>query len=156
MGNNDIKMCEEMETRVEELREAAHRFCQFLAKYDDQVKNLPMDDELLQRLIYFAREGLERHGMHVCVPDIYEVGGIKFRCTIAECGCRECYCQREPMQREWLMARIAELLELYKWQVKESIDNNITVCDKGDNTQFVIRVDQLTTNSNLPQKNCED
>lgn len=151
MENNDVKMCEGMKKRVQELKEAAYCFCQVLSKYDEQGKELSLDDELLQRLIYFGKEGLERSGIHVCVPDIFEVGDIKFRCTVAECGCQECYCQQETMQKEWLLARISELLGLYKWQVKEAIDNNLTVCDKGDNAQFVIRVDQLTTNSNLPQ-----
>ncbi len=87
---------------------------------------------------------LNKHGYKVCDPYIStpEVGR-QYRCTLSECGCENCNCQDEFMEKERLISNIEDAVALIGLKIISGGKDSIIVREGSIDADFEIRVSQL-------------
>lgn len=141
----EVEMNEEMINRADTLDNAAYRyFLELLelegAEHEKVEEIFPWDVSILRDLLDYAVSLLGNRNLHICNPYVMEEYGRIYRCTLSECGCRECHCQDSFMEKERVLARIAEAMKINGIELMESDVNGMSIREKATGCQFRIQI----------------
>ena len=111
---------------------------------DQAQKRFPWDIEILRKVFDSTVSILKGYGHAVCNPYIStpEVGR-QYRCTLSECGCENCNCQDEFMEKERLISNIEDAVALIGLKIISGGKDSIIVREGSIDADFEIRVSQL-------------
>lgn len=107
-------------------------------------EKFPWNIAIIREVFEEAVTVLNKHGYKVCDPYIStpEVGR-QYRCTLSECGCENCNCQDEFMEKERLISNIEDAVVLTGLKIISGGKDSIIVREGSIDADFEIRVSQL-------------
>ena len=107
-------------------------------------EKFPWNIAIIREVFEEAVTVLNKHGYKVCDPYIStpEVGR-QYRCTLSECGCENCNCQDEFMEKERLISNIEDAVALTGLKIISGGKDSIIVREGSIDADFEIRVSQL-------------
>lgn len=107
-------------------------------------EKFPWNIAIIREVFEEAVTVLNKHGYKVCDPYIStpEVGR-QYRCTLSECGCGNCNCQDEFMEKERLISNIEDAVALTGLKIISGGKDSIIVREGSIDADFEIRVSQL-------------
>ena len=107
-------------------------------------EKFPWNIAIIREVFEEAVTVLNKHGYKVCDPYIStpEVGR-QYRCTLSECGCENCNCQDELMEKERLISNIEDAAAMNGFKVMDGDHDCIIVRNSEMDVDFEIRVSQL-------------
>ena len=113
----EVEMNEAMINRADALDNAAYRYFLELLELDgaehEKVEEIfPWDVSILRELLDYAVSLLGNRNLYICNPCVMEEYGRVYRCTLSECGCKECHFQDRFMEKERVLARITEAMKI--------------------------------------------
>ena len=111
---------------------------------DEAEKRFPWDIEILRKVFDSSVSILQEYGHTVCNPYIAtSESGRQYRCTLSECGCENCNCQDEFMEKERLLSNIEDAAATNGFKVMDGDKDCIIVRNSEMDMDFEIRVGQL-------------
>lgn len=133
---------EKMLQRIEEIKMATYKYLQALLEVDDkEMEALGLwDDKTLQELSAYATHMLERKGLFICCPYIFEEFKIPYLCTLAECKCKKCTRQDAFMHKERMCAYIEDVLKGAGFSAIEITEAGIVLREENMEEAFLIRI----------------
>lgn len=128
--------------RIEEIKMATYKYLQTLLEVDDkEMEALGLwEDKILQELSAYATHMLERKGLFICSPYIFEEFKIPYLCTLAECKCRKCTRQDAFMHKERMCAYIEDVLKGAGFSILEIAEEGIVIREDNRKESFLIRI----------------
>lgn len=151
--NQEIELNERMTERGDELDNATYQYLLTLLQIDQEKaeEEFPWDVAILREVLDSSISIVQKKGYAVCNPYIAEQGNIQYLCTLSECGCKECHCQKEFMEQERILARIHEAMDVYGIDVVNEENGKIVVNDKTNGSNYCISVTPYRESENAKQ-----
>ena len=89
---NEIDMPEYMKQRRAKILNATYQYFLTLLCMDKETAAIqfPFDEKLMWVLFGYANTLIERKGLNVCCPNIYDMDGERTLCNTEICGCKTC------------------------------------------------------------------
>ena len=136
------ELTEKMLERIEEIQQAGYKYLQALLEVDDEkMKELgPWTEEELRELMSDGMSILNKRGLFICNPYIFEEFAPPFRCTLAECKCEKCTRQDEFMYKERISGYMHEILEDAEYEVVGTEAGSIEFKEKGSDNYYRLQV----------------
>ena len=136
------ELTEKMLERMKEIQQAGYRYLQALLEVDDEeMKELgPGTEGDFRNLLADGMSILNKKGLFVCNPYIFEEFTPPFRCTLAECKCKKCTRQEEFMYKERITGYMREVLEDAEYEVLGTEDGSIVFKEKGLDNRYRLQV----------------
>ena len=155
MEEREVELNDAMIDRGDELDNAAYQYFLTLLELNvaepEKVEEIfPWDISILRNLLYHATAQLNNKNLFICNPGIVESYGKRYRCTLSECGCKECHCQEHFMEKERILARVTEAMELNGMEVTESTDDGMAVREQDTGCCFQLQINSVMTERNIP------
>ncbi len=150
--NAGIKKTEELEIssrmseRTDDIDNATYRYLVELLELnaDEAEKRFPWNIEILRKVFDSSVSILKEYGHAVCNPYVAtSETGRQYRCTLSECGCGNCNCQDEFMEKERLISNIEDAVALTGLKIISGGKDSIIVREGSIDADFEIRVSQL-------------
>lgn len=140
--NEKVEMTDKMIERADELDNAVYDMLLTALQLDgaEAEKEFPWNIAIIREVLGFVCSVLAREGKAVCNPYI---SNGSYRCTLSECGCRKCSCQTKFMERERIMGRISEAMQLNDIEVKYNDGNRLLVREPLTGEEFAITVKSM-------------
>lgn len=137
-----VELTEKMLERIEEIQQAGYKYLQALLEVDDEkMKALgPWTEEDARNLLAVGMSILNKRGIFICNPYIFEEFTPPFRCTLAECKCEKCTRQNEFMYKERISGYMHELLEDAEYEVVGIEEGFIEFKEKGSDNRYQLQV----------------
>ena len=111
---------------------------------DESEEKFPWNIEILRNVFDSTVSILEEYGHAVCNPYVATSDtGRQYRCTLSECGCENCNCQDEFMEKERLISNIEDAVALIGLKIISGGKDSIIVREGSIDADFEIRVSQL-------------
>lgn len=144
---DEVEMNEAMINRADVLDNAAYRYFLELLELDgaehEKVEEIfPWDVSILRDLLDYAVSLLGNRNLYICNPSVMEEYGRIYRCTLSECGCKECHCQDRFMEKERVLARNTEAMKINGIELVESDQGGVDIREKATGCQLRIQVTQ--------------
>lgn len=138
----EVEMTDRMVERADELDNAVYdMLLTFLQLDSEEAKEeFPWNIEIIREVLDFVYSVLAREGKPVCNPYISDGS---YRCTLSECGCRKCSCQTTFMERERIMGRVSEAMQLNDIEVTDNDGNKLLVREPLTGEEFEIAVKSI-------------
>ena len=154
MKTKEVELNDAMIERGDELDNAAYQYFLTLlelngAEHEKIEEIFPWDISILRDLLYHATALLNRKNLFICNPCIMEAYGKQYLCLPSECGCKECHCQDHFMEKERILARITEAMELNGLEVTESTEDALSVRERNTGSHFQIQINPFAPERNI-------
>lgn len=146
MKTGEVEMNQRMTERVDRIDNQTYQYLIRLLDIneDEAGEKFPWNIEILREVFEGAVAVLGRHGYNVCDPYISTPDtGRQYRCTLSECGCGNCNCQDEFMEKERLISNIEDAVALTGLKIISGGKDSIIVREGSIDADFEIRVSQL-------------
>ena len=142
-----VEMTDKMIERADELDNAVYDMLLTALQLDsaEAEKEFPWNIAIVREVLGFVCSVLAREGKAVCNPYI---SNGSYRCTLSECGCRKCSCQTKFMERERIMGRISEAMQLNDIEVKDNDGNRLHVREPLTGEEFEIAIKEIFEETN--------
>ncbi len=91
-----------MSERADDIDNATYRYLAKLLELNegDSEEKFPWNIEILRKVFDSTVSALQEYGYAVCNPYVaMSESGRQYRCTISECGCGNCNCQDDFMEK---------------------------------------------------------
>ena len=142
----ELEMNARMVERADDIDNAAYRYLAVLLELDEDgaEERFPWNIEILRKVFDSSVSILQEYGHTVCNPYIAtSESGRQYRCTLSECGCENCNCQDEFMEKERLISNIEDAVALTGLKIISGGKDSIIVREGSIDADFEIRVSQL-------------
>ena len=142
----ELEMNARMAERADDIDNAAYRYLAVLLELDEDgaEERFPWNIEILRKVFDSSVSILQEYGHTVCNPYIAtSESGRQYRCTLSECGCGNCNCQDEFMEKERLISNIEDAVVLTGLKIISGGKDSIIVREGSIDADFEIRVSQL-------------
>lgn len=111
---------------------------------DESEEKFPWNIEILRNVFDSTVSILEEYGHAVCNPYVATSDtGRQYRCTLSECGCGNCNCQDDFMEKERILSSIEDAIARSGLKVLDGDDDCILVRNSRIDMDFQISVKSL-------------
>ena len=146
METGEVEMTQRMTQRAEWIDTQTYWYLMQLLglDVDEAKKRFPWDMEILRRVFDSTASILKEYGNAVCNPYISNPEtGRQYRCTLSECGCGNCNCQDDFMEKERILSSIEDAIARSGLKVLDGDDDCILVRNSTMDMDFQISVKSL-------------
>ena len=146
METGEVEMTQRMTQRAEWIDTQTYWYLMQLLglDVDEAKKRFPWDMEILRRVFDSTASILKEYGNAVCNPYISNPEtGRQYRCTLSECGCGNCNCQDDFMEKERILSSIEDAIARSGLKVLDGDDDCILVRNSRMDMDFQISVKSL-------------
>ena len=135
-----------MSERADDKDNATYRYLAELLELNegDPEEKFPWNIEILRKVFDSAVSTLQEYGYAVCNPYVAtSESGRQYRCTLSECGCGNCNCQDDFMEKERILSSIEDAIARSGLKVLDGDDDCILVRNSRIDMDFQISVKSL-------------
>ena len=142
----ELEISQRMSERADDIDNATYRYLAELLELNegDPEERFPWNIEILRKVFDSAVSILQEYGYAVCNPYVAtSESGRQYRCTLSECGCGNCNCQDDFMEKERILSSIEDAIARSGLKVLDGDDDCILVRNSTMDMDFQISVKSL-------------
>lgn len=142
----ELEISQRMSERADDIDNATYRYLAELLELNegDPEEKFPWNIEILRKVFDIAVSILQEYGYAVCNPYVAtSESGRQYRCTLSECGCGNCNCQDDIMEKERILSSIEDAIARSGLKVLDGDDDCILVRNSRMDMDFQISVKSL-------------
>lgn len=142
----ELEISQRMSERADDIDNATYRYLAELLELNegDPEEKFPWNIEILRKVFDSAVSTLQEYGYAVCNPYVAtSESGRQYRCTLSECGCGNCNCQDNFMEKERILSSIEDAIARSGLKVLDGDDDCILVRNSRIDMDFQISVKSL-------------
>lgn len=142
----ELEISQRMSERADDIDNATYRYLVELLELNegDPEEKFPWNIEILRKVFDIAVSILQEYGYAVCNPYVAtSESGRQYRCTLSECGCGNCNCQDDFMEKERILSNIEDAIARSGLKVLDGDDDCILVRNSRMDMDFQISVKSL-------------
>lgn len=142
----ELEISQRMSERADDIDNATYRYLAELLELNegDPEEKFPWNIEILRKVFDSAVSILQKYGYAVCNPYVAtSESGRQYRCTLSECGCGNCNCQDDFMEKERILSSIEDAIARSGLKVLDGDDDCILVRNSRMDMDFQISVKSL-------------
>lgn len=142
----ELEISQRMSERADDIDNATYRYLAELLELNegDPEEKFPWNIEILRKVFDIAVSILQEYGYAVCNPYVAtSESGRQYRCTLSECGCGNCNCQDDFMEKERILSSIEDAIARSGLKVLDGDDDCILVRNSRMDMDFQISVKSL-------------
>lgn len=142
----ELEISQRMSERADDIDNATYRYLAELLELNegDPEEKFPWNIEILRKVFDSAVSILQEYGYAVCNPYVAtSESGRQYRCTLSECGCGNCNCQDDFMEKERILSSIEDAIARSGMKVLDGDDDCILVRNSRMDMDFQISVKSL-------------
>ena len=142
----ELEISQRMSERADDIDNATYRYLAELLELNesDSEEKFPWNIEILRKVFDSAVSILQEYGYTVCNPYVaMSESGRQYRCTLSECGCGNCNCQDDFMEKERILSSIEDAIARSGLKVLDGDDDCILVRNSRMDMDFQISVKSL-------------
>ncbi len=142
----ELEISQRMSERADDIDNATYRYLAELLELNegDPEEKFPWNIEILRKVFDSAVSILQEYGYTVCNPYVaMSESGRQYRCTLSECGCGNCNCQDDFMEKERILSSIEDAIARSGLKVLDGDDDCILVRNSRMDMDFQISVKSL-------------
>ena len=142
----ELEISQRMSERADDIDNATYRYLAELLELNegDPEEKFPWNIEILRKVFDSAVSTLQEYGYAVCNPYVAtSESGRQYRCTLSECGCGNCNCQDDFMEKERILSSIEDAIARSGLKVLDGDDDCILVRNSTMDMDFQISVKSL-------------
>ena len=142
----ELEISQRMSERADDIDNATYRYLAELLELNegDPEEKFPWNIEILRKVFDSAVSILQEYGYAVCNPYVAtSESGRQYRCTLSECGCGNCNCQDDFMEKERILSNIEDAIARSGLKVLDGDDDCILVRNSRMDMDFQISVKSL-------------
>ena len=142
----ELEISQRMSERADDIDNATYRYLAELLELNegDPEEKFPWNIEILRKVFDSAVSILQEYGYAVCNPYVAtSESGRQYRCTLSECGCGNCNCQDDFMEKERILSSIEDAIARSGLKVLDGDDDCILVRNSRMDMDFQISVKSL-------------
>ena len=142
----ELEISQRMSERADDIDNATYRYLAELLELNegDPEEKFPWNIEILRKVFDSAVSTLQEYGYAVCNPYVAtSESGRQYRCTLSECGCGNCNCQDDFMEKERILSSIEDAIARSGLKVLDGDDDCILVRNSRMDMDFQISVKSL-------------
>lgn len=142
----ELEISQRMSERADDIDNATYRYLAELLELNegDPEEKFPWNIEILRKVFDSAVSTLQEYGYAVCNPYVtMSESGRQYRCTLSECGCGNCNCQDDFMEKERILSNIEDAIARSGLKVLDGDDDCILVRNSRMDMDFQISVKSL-------------
>jgi hypothetical protein len=142
----ELEISQRMSERADDIDNATYRYLAELLELNegDPEEKFPWNIEILRKVFDSAVSTLQEYGYAVCNPYVAtSESGRQYRCTLSECGCGNCNCQDDFMEKERILSSIEDAIARSGLKVLDGDDDCILVRNSRIDMDFQISVKSL-------------
>lgn len=142
----ELEISQRMSERADDIDNATYRYLAELLELNegDPEEKFPWNIEILRKVFDSAVSILQEYGYAVCNPYVAtSESGRQYRCTLSECGCGNCNCQDDFMEKERILSSIEDAIACSGLKVLDGDDDCILVRNSRMDMDFQISVKSL-------------
>lgn len=139
----ELEISQRMSERADDIDNATYRYLAELLELNegDPEEKFPWNIEILRKVFDSAVSILQEYGYAVCNPYVAtSESGRQYRCTLSECGCGNCNCQDDFMEKERILSSIEDAIARSGLKVLDGDDDCILVRNSRMDMDFQIFV----------------
>ena len=141
-----LEISQRMSERADDIDNATYRYLAELLELNegDPEEKFPWNIEILRKVFDSAVSILLEYKYAVCNPHVaMSESGRQYRCTLSECGCGNCNCQDDFMEKERILSSIEDAIARSGLKVLDGDDDCILVRNSRMDMDFQISVKSL-------------
>lgn len=142
----ELEISQRMSERADDIDNATYRYLAEILELNegDPEEKFPWNIEILRKVFDSAVSTLQEYGYAVCNPYVAtSESGRQYRCTLSECGCGNCNCQDDFMEKERILSSIEDAIARSGLKVLDGDDDCILVRNSRIDMDFQISVKSL-------------
>lgn len=142
----EMEISQQMSERADDIDNAIYRYLAELLELNegDPEEKFLWNIEILRKVFDSAVSILQEYGYAVCNPYVAtSESGRQYRCTLSECGCGNCNCQDDFMEKERILSSIEDAIARSGLKVLDGDDDCILVRNSRMDMDFQISVKSL-------------
>lgn len=142
----ELEISQRMSERADDIDNATYRYLAELLELNegDPEEKFPWNIEILRKVFDSAVSIFQEYGYAICNPYVaMSESGRQYRCTLSECGCGNCNCQDDFMEKERILSSIEDAIARSGLKVLDGDDDRILVRNSRMDMDFQISVKSL-------------